>query len=164
MLVITFTRCWVDEYLSAECMSFEIDVSQVFFMCRVGELLSGAYLEEDRAVKIAWRGAEFRVRKVRVLGWLRRVREDDRRVVYLLDDGTGEVDLVVWKGDSRGRFEPGVEGGLCEVFAFIRFWGGGLYLAPYIVVGRELDYQDRWLRRMEEVRDYLVSVYKGSEE
>lgn len=145
-------------------MSFEIDVSQAFFMCRVRELLSGAYLEEDRAVKITWRGAEFRVKKVRVLGWLRRVREDDRRAVYLLDDGTGEVDLVVWKRESRGKFEPGIEGGLCEVFAFIRFWSGALYLVPYIVVGRELDYQDRWLKRMEEVRDYLVSVYKGSEE
>ena len=145
-------------------MSFEIDMSQVFFMCRVGELLSGAYLKEDRAVKIAWRGVEFRVRKVRVLGRLRRVREDDRRVVYLLDDGTGEVDLVVWREDSRGKFEPGVEGDLCEVFAFVRFWSGTLYLVPYIVVRREQDYQNRWLRSMEEVRDYLVSVYKGSEE
>lgn len=145
-------------------MSFEIDMSQVFFMCRVEELLSGAYSEEDRAVKIAWRSAEFRVRKVRVLGRLRKVREDDRRTVYLLDDGTGAVDLVVWREDSRGKFESRVEGSLCEVFAFIRFWSGALYLVPYIVVEREPDYQDRWLKRMEEVRDYLVSVYKGSEE
>jgi len=141
-----------------------IDVTETFFMVKVGELLGAQVESEDRLyLLIRWDKVLFKVRKVRVLGRINEIRRLSGRSDCLLSDDSGSVIVRVWE-EKLHLLEEVREGDIVEVFAYPRVWEGEIYLSPIIIARRSEQALERREREIAEVREFLYKLTAKDED